>query len=107
MYLVSISLTAHFKAVIALLGSVTTGVNRCGIPSYTDSSNILGSIIINLHVSGVCLYNNDKIIALMPTDLPDPVVPATNKWGIFARSTTTGYPAIFLPRHTGSFKLEF
>jgi len=39
------------------------------------------------------------IIALSPTDLPEPVVPATNKWGIFDKSITTGNPPISFPRH--------
>src|SRR6056300_1397965 len=106
MYLVSISLTAHFRATTAFLGSVTTGVSKWGMPSYTDSSNILGSIIIILQVSGVCLYSHDNIIAFMPTDFPEPVVPATNKCGIFAKSTTIGNPAIFLPKHTGKLNDE-
>jgi hypothetical protein len=29
-------------------------------------------------------------MALMPTDLPEPVVPATRQCGILARSATTG-----------------
>ncbi|CFN76627.1 Uncharacterised protein [Bordetella pertussis] len=36
-------------------------------------------------------------MALMPTDLPEPVVPATSKCGILARSATTGLPAMSLP----------
>ena len=39
---------------------------------------------------------------LRPTDLPDPVVPATSKCGIGARSAMTGSPAMFLPRISGS-----
>ena len=35
---------------------------------------------------------------LTPTDLPEPVVPATSKCGIFAKLTITGSPAISLPR---------
>jgi hypothetical protein len=38
-----------------------------------------------------------RIIALMPTDLPEPVVPATSTCGILARSATTGLPEISLP----------
>ena len=37
-------------------------------------------------------------MALMATDLPDPVVPATRRWGILARSATTGWPEMSLPR---------
>ena len=39
---------------------------------------------------------------LRPTDLPEPVVPATSRCGIGARSATTGSPAMFLPRMIGS-----
>ena len=39
---------------------------------------------------------------LRPTDLPEPVVPATSRCGIGARSAMTGSPAIFLPRISGS-----
>ena len=46
---------------------------------------------------GSALYSSDRIIALMPTDLPEPVVPATSRWGILPRSATTGLPAMSLP----------
>ena len=46
------------------------------------------------------------IIALTPTDLPEPVVPATSKWGILARSTTTGLPAMSLPKERVKGLLE-
>ena len=36
-------------------------------------------------------------MALMPTDLPEPVVPATSRCGMRARSATTGWPAMSLP----------
>ena len=36
-------------------------------------------------------------MAFTPTDLPEPVVPATNKCGILPKSTTTGSPAISEP----------
>jgi hypothetical protein len=42
----------------------------------------------------------DISMALMPTDLPEPVVPATSRWGILARSATTGLPAMSLPSET-------
>ena len=38
------------------------------------------------------------IIAFIPTDFPDPVVPAISKCGIFCRSATIGFPAISFPR---------
>jgi len=63
--------------------SVTTGVSRCGIPSYKISSTLLGSIKINLTSWGVALKRIENKILWMKTDLPDPVVPAISKWGIF------------------------
>ena len=42
-----------------------------------------------------------RIIPFTPTDLPDPVVPATSRCGILARSAITGSPAISLPSATG------
>src|SRR5690606_4356536 len=38
----------------------------------------------------------------MPTDLPEPVVPATSRCGILARSATTGWPPMSLPSTTVS-----
>ena len=43
-------------------------------------------------MSGVCRNNKDRIIVLIQTDLPDPVVPAISKWGIEDKSPTTGAP---------------
>ena len=37
-------------------------------------------------------------MALIPTDLPEPVVPAINKCGIFCKSATIGLPAISFPK---------
>ena len=41
-------------------------------------------------------------MALTPTDLPEPVVPATSRCGMRARSANTGVPAMFLPSASGS-----
>ena len=38
----------------------------------------------------------------MQTDLPDPVVPAINKWGMDVKSATKGDPEILLPRAIGN-----
>ncbi|MNH46156.1 hypothetical protein D3C85_1867220 [compost metagenome] len=40
----------------------------------------------------------EMIMVLTPTDLPEPVVPATSRCGILARFTTTGSPAMSWPR---------
>ena len=42
----------------------------------------------------------------MHTDLPEPVVPAMSRWGIFARSAMTGWPAMSRPSATDSLLLE-
>ena len=39
-------------------------------------------------------------IAFIATDLPEPVVPATNKCGIAAKSATIADPLISFPRAT-------
>ena len=46
--------------------------------------------------------SRDKIIVLIQTDLPDPVVPAISKWGIEDKSPTIGLPEIFLPKAIGN-----
>ena len=40
-------------------------------------------------------------MVLMATDLPEPVVPATRRWGMRARSTITGSPPMVLPSAIG------
>ena len=40
------------------------------------------------------LNNRLNSIALIPTDFPDPVVPATKRCGILVKSATTGDPAM-------------
>jgi hypothetical protein len=42
----------------------------------------------------------------MATDLPEPVVPATSRCGIFARSAITASPLIVLPSVSASLALE-
>ena len=41
-------------------------------------------------------------MALTPTDLPEPVVPATSRCGMRARSVNTGAPAMSRPSTSGS-----
>ena len=40
--------------------SVTTGASRCGMPSYTESSSIFGSIMIMPHMFGRRLVEQAK-----------------------------------------------
>ena len=44
-------------------------------------------------------------MAFTATDLPEPVVPATNKCGIFDKSSTTGNPEISFPNAKVSFEV--
>ena len=59
--------------------------------------------MISLHSSGVSLYSRERIIVLIATDLPDPVVPAIKRCGIFAKLATTGSPPMSFPKAIGSF----
>ncbi len=79
LYLLSISTTHHLRPLDASVISVITGVSKCGIPSYTDSSSIFGSMRIKRTSFGSDLNNKLNSMALTPTDLPDPVVPATRR----------------------------
>ena len=48
------------------------------------------------------IHSKDNIIVFMQTDLPEPVVPAINKWGILLKSPIIGLPEILLPNTIGS-----
>ena len=58
--------------------------------------------MISRHWSGVSRYSRLRIMVLMATDLPEPVVPAISRCGMRARSTMTGSPPMVLPRQSGS-----
>ena len=47
--------------------------------------------------AGVARMRMDMIMALMDTDLPEPVVPPMSKCGIFARSDMIERPSTSLP----------
>lgn len=51
-YLLSISATHHLRELRALSGFDITGVSRCGIQLYIESSTFFGSIIISLSSLG-------------------------------------------------------
>src|ERR1039457_3355912 len=82
------------------------GVNRWGMPSYRPNSTRLGSTRIMRTCSGVDLKSTDMIIALMATDLPEPVEPAMRMWGMAARSAVTMRPLMSLPRAMASLDLD-
>ena len=67
------------------------------MPSYTESSNIFGSIMIKRTCSGVDLYRRLNTIAFRATDLPEPVVPAISRCGMRPKSATIGWPPMSLP----------
>jgi hypothetical protein len=64
-----------------------TGERRCGSPSYGASSTRLRSMRMRRTSFGVACMRRLVMRALMQTLLPEPVAPATRRWGIFARST--------------------
>src|SRR6266851_3248290 len=61
---------------------------------------------MNLTSSGDALYRTEQMIALSVTDLPAPVAPAINRWGIFARSAMYSSPLIVLPSAIVSFDAD-
>src|SRR4026208_1659506 len=91
--------------------SVTTGASRCGMPSYTESSSIFGSIMISRTCSAEDLYRSDNTIALTAVDLPEPVVPPARQGGLRGvrpaargagrggRAAPAGPPADVLAQH--------
>ena len=46
-------------------------------------------------------------IELIHTDLPEPVAPAIIPWGIFLRSSVTGFPVKPSPRTASNGDVEF
>src|SRR5713226_7815488 len=58
--------------------------------------------MISRHCSGRSRYSRLRIMVLMATDLPEPVVPAIKRCGIRARSTITDSPPIVLPSQSAS-----
>ena len=93
----SISSTALRSALVAFLGSVITGVSRCGMPSYMPSSTRLGSTMIMRTSSGVDLYRIDMIMELIITLLPEPVEPAISRCGMDSSAATLMRPLMSLP----------
>ena len=66
------------------------------------SSTCLGSTSTIRTSCGVARSRIEDSIALTAPDLPAPVVPATSRCGIFARSAPIARPATSLPSHTVS-----
>jgi hypothetical protein len=81
---------------------VTTGHIRCGTFANICSSTIFGSTRIILTSCGERVSRRLARIVLMHTDLPEPVVPAIRRCGIFARSSMIGVPSASMPRNKGS-----
>ena len=55
------------------------------------------------HSAGLNRYSRLRMKVLIPTDLPEPVVPAISRCGMRARSAMTGAPPMSLPSTSGSF----
>ena len=62
---------------------------------------------INRKSFGENLYNMLASNVFINTDLPEPVVPATNKWGVLLKSITSIFPDISLPIQMGIFDEVF
>ena len=56
---------------------------------------------ISLSSSGENLYRILVKRVLIKTDFPDPVVPATSKWGVLLKSITSIFPDMSFPMHMG------
>ena len=61
------------------------------------SSTCLGSTSTIRTSCGVARSRIEDSIAFTQPDLPDPVVPATSRCGIFARSVQIDWPEMSLP----------
>ena len=61
----------------------------------------MGSIKTNCNSDGCFFAISDIINEFKPTDFPEPVVPATKRCGIFAKSRKTGFPLISTPTQIG------
>ena len=71
------------------------------------NSTTLGSISIMRTSLGERRYARLRMMQLMHTDLPEPVVPATSIWGMSARSAVITLPVMSLPRANTSEPLAF
>ncbi len=75
--------------------------------AYAPSSSRFGSMKMKRTSSGVARYRMEVIMVFKPTLLPEPVAPATRRWGIFIRSVRKTSPLIRLPRASVSREREF
>ena len=104
--LLSISIHKELRVLITFCVSVMIASSSSGsfarkclsIFIYRGNSTLFGSIRTNFTSAGCFLYRIDVIIALIPTDFPCPVAPATSRCGILVRSTMYGSLVMVLPR---------
>ena len=109
-YLFSISIHRDLRVFTTFLVSVIIDSSEPGslarkclsILLNSVNSTFFGSTRINLTSAGCFLYKIDVIIALIPTDFPCPVAPATSKCGILVKSTTNVSLLIVFPKLSGS-----
>src|SRR4051812_29711927 len=59
-------------------------------------------MMMSFKVFGECLIMRLVTKDITKTLLPDPVVPATKRWGSFLRSTILGSPVTLFPKAIGS-----
>ena len=107
LYLFSISDIDQRSADNTFSVLVITSVRRWGIPFQLESSTIFGSIKINFTSLGVARNKIVEIKAFIATLLPEPVLPAINKCGIFPKSSTTGRPETSNPKANPNFDFVF
>ncbi len=93
----SISFTTQASASAAFFGFVMMGVMRCGMPAYGANSTRFGSMSTMRTSAGFARIRSDVIIELTKLDFPEPVEPATSRWGILARLATTNPPSTSFP----------
>ncbi len=76
------------------------------MPSYSPNSSRFGSTMIMRTSFGVDLNRIDMISEFSITDLPEPVEPATSRWGIVSSVATLMRPLMSLPSATVSGDAE-
>src|SRR5256885_13766377 len=89
------------KVLASVLISLITGQARCGNFLYAANSTIFGSINTKRICLAVFLQTSPAMRLLINTLLPDPVVPAIKRCGIWTRSSTAGSPSVLTPTATG------
>src|SRR5438093_10946016 len=89
------------KVLASVLISLITGQARCGNFLYAANSTIFGSINTKRISLAVFLQTSPAMRLLINTLLPDPVVPAIKRCGVWTRSSTARSPRVLPLRAAG------